>query len=375
MTRPAGATSWRAPRLQILANDTPIQGAVRADVLSNNHYAADRFRVAIALGLDVWSSTAFWASQTDILLDVQCSIDGGATFTSLIQGLVDSVAIDILTGTLRIDGRDLTASMIENRTQETFANRTSSEIAAIFAERHKLTAVVTPTTTAVGRYYQNEHDRIVLNQFSRSMTEWDLLIFLAAQEGFDVFVSGTSLYFQPAPGTQRASYSFTPADLQDLSLERSLTLARDIVVTVKSWNSRQQNAFTQTVRASGRRSGGGAGTGGNGGSSAGPPQHYVFVRPNLTMNDALQLAQQKASELTQHERVWEATMPGDLTLDPRSTIQLMGTATDFDQTYFVDSIDRHVSVQTGFVQRVRAKNTSPRTVSTTPADIVGSVTG
>jgi hypothetical protein len=207
------------------------------------------------------------------------------------------------------------------------------------------------------------------------MTEWDLLIFLAAQEGFDVFVSGTSLYFQPAPGTQSASYSFTPADLQDLSLERSLTLARDIVVTVKSWNSRQQNAFTQTVRASGRRSGGGAGTGGNGGSSAGPPQHYVFVRPNLTMNDALQLAQQKASELTQHERVWEATMPGDLTLDPRSTIQLMGTATDFDQTYFVDSIDRHVSVQTGFVQRVRAKNTSPRTVSTTPADIVGSVTG
>jgi hypothetical protein len=93
------------------------------------------------------------------------------------------------------------------------------------------------------------------------------------------------------------------------------------------------------------------------------------------MDDALKLAQQKAAELAQHERVWEATMPGDLTLDPRSMIQLIGTETDFDQLYFIDTIERHLSLERGFVQHVRAKNTSPRTTSTTPADIVGSVTG
>ena len=68
-------------------------------------------------------------------------------------------------------------------------------------------------------------------------------------------------------------------------------------------------------------------------------------------------------------------MPGDLTLDPRSMIQLTGTKTDFDQTYFVDEIDRHLSMEIGFVQHVRAKNTSPRTQSTAPADVVGVVTG
>ncbi len=367
---------WRAPRLRLVANGAFIQGAVQANVLSNNHYAADRFDAVVALGIDPVANAAFWASQTDILLDVQFSLDGGVTFVSLVQGLVDTVAIDVLTGSLRIEGRDLTAAMIANRTQETFANRTSSEIATMFAQRHNLSPVVTATTTPVGRYYQNEHDRIVLNQFSRSMTEWDLLIFLAGQEGFDIFVSGTSLYFQPAAGSMAVPYTLTPADVQDLRLERSLTLARDIVVTVKSWNSRQQNAFTQTVRASGRRAtGGGGGSGTSGGVQAGPPQHYVFVRPNLTMNDALKLAQQKAAELTQHERVWEATMPGDLTLDPRTMIQLVGTETDFDQTYFVDVIDRHLSIERGFVQHVRAKNTSPRTVSTAPADIVASVTG
>jgi phage protein D len=367
---PSIASPWRAPRLQILANGTPVQGVVEADVLSNNHYAADRFAAVVAIGIDLWATAGYWASQTDILLDVQFSLDGGATYTSLIQGLVDNISVDVLTGTLRIEGRDLTASMIDNRTQETLANRTSSEIATIFAQRHNLVPVVTATTTPVGRYYQSEHDRVTFNQFSRSMTEWDLLIFLAGQEGFDVFVSGTSLYFQPTPGPQAIPYVVTPSLLQDLQLNRSLTLARDIVVTVKSWNSRQQSAFTQTVRLSGR-----AGTGATATRQADPPQHYVFVRPNLTMNDALKLAQQKAAELTQHERMWEATMPGDLTLDPRSMIQLIGTATDFDQTYFVDVIDRNLSVERGFIQRIRAKNTSPRTSTTTPADLVGSVTG
>jgi phage protein D len=367
---PTLESTWRAPRLRLLANGAVIGGVVTADVLSNNHYAADRFSVVVALGVDLWASSTYWASQTDILVDVQFSLDAGSTFISFIQGLADVVSIDVLTSTLHIEGRDLTAALIDNRTQETFANRTSSEIATILAQRHNLTPIITATTTPVGRYYQNEHDRIALNQFSRSMTEWDLLIFLAGQEGFDVFVTGTSLYFQPSAGSLSAPCTLTPGQLQDLRLERSLTLARDIVVTVKSWNSRQQDAFTQTVRASGRTSGGTGGTG-----RSGPPQHYVFVRPNLTMDDALKLAQQKAAELAQHERVWEATMPGDLTLDPRSMIQLIGTETDFDQLYFIDTIERHLSLERGFVQHVRAKNTSPRTTSTTPADIVGSVTG
>jgi hypothetical protein len=365
-----GASNWRAPRLRVLANGAVVSGAIEADVSSNNHYAADRFRASIALGPDPFATAEFWSSQTGIMLDVQFSLDAGASFVSLIQGLADTVSVDITSSLLCVEGRDLTAALIEARTQETFANRTSSEIATILAQRHDLTPVVASTSTPVGRYYQNEHDRTTLNQFSRSMTEWDLLIFLAGQEGFDVYVSGTALYFQPGASDPVAPWIVTPQVLQDLRLERSLTLARDIVVTVKSWNSRQQTAFEQTARASGiaGRSALLTGTGQ-------PPQTYVFVRPNLTMDEALKLAQQKLAELTIHERVWEALMPGDLTLTARSMIQLVGTGTDFDQTYFVDVIDRHLSPTTGFEQRIRAKNSSPRTQSTTPADIVAAVTG
>ena len=169
---------WRAPRLRIIANGQIVAGAMEADVTSNNYYAADRFSASIVLGIDQWAEAPFWASESDILLDVQFSLDGGASFTSLVQGAVDRVSIDPTFGLVHLDGRDLTASLIETRTQETFANRTASEIATILAGRHNLTPRVSPTTTPVGRYYQSEHDRITLDQFSRA-TRFDTVDFVA----------------------------------------------------------------------------------------------------------------------------------------------------------------------------------------------------
>jgi hypothetical protein len=100
-------------------------------------------------------------------------------------------------GRLQIEGRDLSSRLIENKTQEAFVNQTSSQVATTLAQRRGLTPQVTATTTLVGRYYQQDHVRDSLNQFSRTTTEWDLLIYLAQREGFDVFVKGTTLYFQP----------------------------------------------------------------------------------------------------------------------------------------------------------------------------------
>jgi phage protein D len=354
------AFAWRTPRLQVIANGEAVAGAVDAEIVSNNYYSADRFRASVALGADPWAGASFWASEPDILLDVQFSLDGGASFVSLIQGTVDSVSIDPVLGLVHLDGRDLTAALIEARTQETFANRTSSEIASLLAQRHNLTPQVAATTTPVGRYYQSEHDRTTLNQFSHATTEWDLLVFLARHEGFDVFVRGQTLYFQPTTQTADLAVSLRPQDAIDLKLERSLTLARDIEVVVKSWNSRQNNAFFQKARASRR----GAGRSGE------SPQRYVFVQPNLTPDDALKLAQRKLAELTRHERTIRMSLPGELSLNPRSMIALAGTGTEFDQVYYVDVIERQLR-QDGLSEYVLARNTSPRTETTMPGDTAG----
>jgi hypothetical protein len=67
-------------------------------------------------------------------------------------------------------------------------------------------------------------------------------------------------------------------------------------------------------------------------------------------------------------------MPGELTFTPRTVLSLYGTRSDFDQLYFVDVIERQIRADSGFVQHIRAKNSSPRTETTPSADDVGSVT-
>ena len=354
----------RQPRLRVLADDIILAGAVEAEVISNNHYAADRFRLTLQVSQ---IGAAAWSATTSVLLDIQLSLDGFG-WTSLIQGQVDTIRLDPRSLRLDLEGRDLTAAFIETRTQETFANQTSSGIAATLAGRHGLAVNAQSTTTPVGAYWQLEHDRITLGSFNRAITEWDLLVTLAGHEGFDVWVSGTTLNFQPAATSASPAGTLRPlptpagpANVAALQLERALTLARDIEVIVKSWNSRQANAFSQTARAA------------RGGAAGGKmkPQRYVYVVPNLTPDAALKLAQSRLAELTRHERVIEAEMPGELDLAPRQQILLEGTGTDFDQPYWIDEITRHISTSHGFTQRLRARNTSVTSQVTTPADPQG----
>jgi phage protein D len=358
-----GSSILRKPRLRIIANGERLEGAISARVVSNNHYAADRFGASIAL-----AAGADWSEVTEIACDIQFSLDGGTAWDSLVQGLVDTINIDPVAGVISIAGRDLTAGLIEARTQETFANRTSSEIATTLAARHGLGTAIQATTTPVGRYWQLEHDRTTLDQFSTTTTEWDLLVTLAQHEGFDVWVSGATLHFRPQPtdttqaAVLRAIGTATgPANLTGLRLERALTLAGDIKVVVKSWNSRQQNAFVQTARASREP-----------GTPRRRPQRYVYVEPNLTPDEALKLAQRRLAELSRHERIIDAEMPGELDLAPRMMIEIEGTSTGFDQVYWIDEIERSLHVSHGFSQRLRARNANVGSQATSPSDRVRS---
>lgn len=354
----------RSPTLAVVANGVPLPGAMAAEVTSGAAFTAARFTVDLALAV---TGAGFWSGAGDIYLDVQIGLDG--VYQSVVQGLADTLQIDPIAATVRLEGRDLTASFIEARTQETFANRTSSEIATLLAGRHGMTASVTDTTTPVGRYYELEHDTITLNQFARATTEWDLLAFLAQREGFALYVDGTVLHFEAPSVSTAPLLSITPQDVIDLRLERALTLSRDVEVAVKSWNARHQAAFVETARGTGAVSSS-AVRGGLPPVPAGRQralQSYVYVRPNLTPDQALQMAQNMLAELSQHERTVVFTMPGDLLLTPRSPVGLSGTGTDFDGIYHVAAIDRHLTVTGGYVQTVHARSLPPAGQATPPA--------
>jgi phage protein D len=359
----------RAPRLRLVVNGSTIASVVTAELVSNNHYAADRFHVQLALGD---AQPAPWAATDDMEATLDLSLDGGLSWTTVIDGIVDSVDIDPLARTVTLAGRDRTALLIEARTQETFANRRASEIAELLAARHGLTPDVAPTTELVGRYWQDEHDRITLGEFAHAITEWDLLVTLARREGFDVWVSGRTLHFRPpqtaptaAAVLRPAPMTGGPANVTSLQLRRALTFARDIEVVVKSWNAHHQAAFTQTARARRKRGAAGIGRG-----QTAQMQRYVYIIPNLTPDAALKLAQAKLAELSRNERVISAEMPGELTLAPRMMMRLEGTFTDFDQTYWIDEIERHIDITHGFTQRLSARNTEVGSQATGPTDAV-----
>jgi hypothetical protein len=140
-------------------------------------------------------------------------------------------------------------------------------------------------------------------------------------------------------------------------LQRSLTLARDIEVQVRSWHSGKGTGFTKTAKAIGtKRAQAASGKSGFGNHV----QRYVYVIPNLTEDQALKRAQSILANLSKFERVIGWAEPGELTLTPRNMVRLQGTGTDFDQAYFIDSIERRIAFGEGFTMHVRANNRDSR---------------
>jgi hypothetical protein len=187
-----------------------------------------------------------------------------------------------------------------------------------------------------------------------------LLMFLAQQEDFDMWVAGQTLYFQPP-----VSYSTDPyvllwsddgqgnrlANFETIKLHRSETLARDVIVKVLSWNQVQETTVVAEAKRNqankSQRSGGAA-------------QLYTFHPPNLNKDQADKFAAARLADITKHERVINITLPGDSLLTNRSLIKLVGTGTQWDQHYFVDTVTRKMSPKEGYTMEVRAKNHSPQ---------------
>lgn len=326
------SSSLRAPGVAVTVNGQVVGGVLEAEVSSNSHLAANRFRLRIALdatGAGLWTSGG-------LQIGIQFGLDGA--WAPMILGPADFVEIDPISGEVAVDGRDLTALLIEARTQETFQNQTASEIATLLAARHGLTANVTETYTLVGRDFQSQYARTTVDQHGRSTTEWDLLTRLAEQEAFDVWIDQQTLNFtQPAPGVV---VTLTPGDCTAMRLERTLSLQNDLSVVVKSWDCRGGTSISQTATL---------------GASSGAAADYVIVRPNVSANVAQAMAQRVLGQMAQHALCVDLEMPGELTLQPRMSLAISDTGTGFDGLYVVSDVERRISFSHGFTQHVRAR--------------------
>lgn len=365
-TGPVLAGTVRAPRLQILLNGAAMQGVTGASWEPNNQFEAATFTIEGNVEPVYAMNAAWWLNQGKVTVQIQVGYDPGngiIPWQTVLTGVVDQGQISLDDRTIRVTGRDLVAQLIDTKTAQAYQNNTASEIVTLLAQNAGLqitdgqgNSTVTHTTTLVGTYYQIDHNRMALGGFHSDITQWDLLKYLAQQEGFDLFVSGTALYFQPPATTADAYNIFWTLD-QDgipvsnvigLSLEHSLTLAKGVSVTVKSWNSKLAKPIIATTADPDYKTSPGQGT-----------QDYVFYVPNLTLQGAIDIANQRYADITRHLRTIEFEIPGDTVLTPRNLIVLNGTGTAFDQSYYPDRISCSLSQGGGFNMRVTAKNVPP----------------
>ena len=318
----------RQPRIRATLAGLTLAGLISAEIESNNHFAADRFRLRFASKIVQQELLHIPGAQ----IDVEIGFDD--VLSTRIIGLIDSVSYNPITGVIDAEGRDLSSQLIETQTDDTFANQTASEIAVILGLRHGLLVLADPTTTPVGRYYQSEHDRLTLSQFAKTMTEWDLLAFLAVREGFDLFMVGRTIRFGMPVVT--GATVLRPNDCMSLSLAHAVSLARPIDVLVRSWNSKTGDVATGEALSVG----------------IGPVWQRKITRPNLTSAAAQQQAQRVVDDLKRHEWTASAIVPGSVDLTARSVVLLEGTASGWDRLYQVASISREIEVKRGFTQRI-----------------------
>lgn len=352
----------RTPGFRMTANNVPITSGISVEVEANNNYGCDSVSGTVAL-TNSTTPLSWWTSQTDIMLAVEMGIDDG--WQNVITAKLDHLEFDLVGNCVRFNGRNLVGILMDTKTQKAYPNQTSAEIVQAIGAEHGMTVVATPTKTLVGQYYQLQHEKITLNNLSHQTTEWDLLTYLAQEEEFNIWVQGNTLYFQPPSANTTPPFQiiYTPPNghtayptlnVESVTMERSLTLAKDIQVTVKSTNLRNGAVYHKTVQAIGAA------------HNPATMQKYVFTKPGLTPDQAFKHANAMLSDLSKHELVLRIEMPGELTLTPRSMIQFSGTGTVFDTTYFVAEIERSISFDEGFTQSARCKNTSTRTILSGP---------
>lgn len=360
----------KQPRALLKINGQVIRQIESIEYVENNYYQPDSFRVVLplyntssGLGIEYWESQQ--AFLVEILIGFPTDPDSYTVsdLYSLMTGGVDTVNVSIFArGSVSITGRDLSLKLINKQTTEKFTNLTSSQIAIKLAQENGLTPIVTATKNPAGNYYNQDYV-----QLGNSVSEWDLLTYLAQQEGFQLFVRGNNLYFQPNPGMTAAPYLLQAQTLENgqspvfngknISLSRNLQFAKDVIVRVRSTNAKSGRVDV-TVRAHPTK-----GTPPVEAAGLGEAQTFSYIIPGLNKQQALQRAQSLLQEITLHERILQATVPGDNILHKDNIIQLRGVSPSSDQTYFPDTITRSFSLRGGYNMTIKAKNHS--TQSTT----------
>ena len=331
--------------LQVTLDGVPIEGLLHASVVTSNCFSSDSYALTFAMGSSPLSDIAFWSSLLSGYVEIVPTSQSFALSQGLISGMIDTLLVDPIMRTVAVEGRDLSSKLIDSYRQQDFVNQTASEVVSSIALNHGLTPVVTPTMGQVGRYYGDGYTRLSLGQFSRVRSDWDLVVQLARENSFDVFVQGDALFFQPSTSWDGLPRHIALRDVKTMRFDQTLTMASSAAARVQSWNSQEMTSYA--IDSADYETDAGQI------SEASNSQPFLFSAANFTSQQVEDSAGRYAEELSRLATVVHIEMPWDLRLSPRTTLLIDETNSLFDAIYKIDSIERHYSSSSGSGQIIR----------------------
>ena len=354
----------------------------RFEVNNSRYSAASTFKVSIPVSTLPNSLTLndlITNSPLTIQINAGIPVNGLSKSISpsvlpmLILGDADDVLFEPDKTLVTISGRDYISRFLDNKLnqlnnsvgQQVLSNLNSaisSNVITLICNNRGLVPNVTPTTQPIGTYLQNSPSLL-----TSQITEWDLMTFLAKQEGFDIFVEGMNLYFQPNQTTTPYKITLTipyftsptsipTSNAQQIQLTRNMRLAKNVIVQVSSWNVYDKVAYnsTATLLHSAVSV-----------ASNASPLIYNYRFPNLSKDQCTLKANSLLAAISQHEMQLNVQMPADTSLKVQSPIQVTGTNSAYDQIYYINNIMREMDFSGGFKMSIEAKNTPPVTIQLT----------
>ncbi|MCQ8279854.1 hypothetical protein NFI95_15525 [Acetobacteraceae bacterium KSS8] len=283
--------------------------------------------------------------------------EGSCAWTTVFQGIIDTLGpIEPHRAMASISGRDYLAKLRDLAVAEAYLNHTATEILQSLITAAGLTPDVQMPTGLDGAFYQIEHKRLALIGNHRFSSGFDLARFLVNAANCDMWAHGKTVRVRPRGSSTKSTtltyvppgaLSYAKMPVTNLSLERDLLIGKGVVVQVSTRDVRQRATHTWYWSAKGAS---------RTAPSTANAQVYAFSPPGLTDDAAKAYAQARYNEIVAHGRTVAITMPGDLSLGPRQSVQLVGTGTSWDQTYSIDALERSLSMESGFTQTLTLRN-------------------
>jgi phage protein D len=314
------------------------------DVNLNGYAAADTFDLTCPFRiLDYLKGTTDLANTptTETILltqpDILVEIYGGypsdpnnyneSDLTQLMYGYLDTVDFHFETSgeSVQIAGRNEVGPFMDTKTTDKFPNQTSSAIVATFAAQYNLQTQITPTYTLAGTYYSD--DQV---QLTTDITQWDLMNYLAGQEGFTLRVVGNTLYFGPRDSFLKSTtlpYTWGQ-NVKRLHLQRTPHAAKDIKVEVITWQPGKKTRIVATATNATSYAKKVTGT------SAHQEWVETYYFPGLTQDQAQSKANTILDQLSSSELIGDLACDGNDQQDIYQPLQLYGTGLGSDQQYW-----------------------------------------